>query len=110
MHRQRQIEHFLLAAHRLVVGRLHAEPDGVQVLRGTLLRWRQRNGMTHYDPYLDAWEALLDQPVAVWAQAVCADTEEAAALRSTSPIGSLLGDEERTALLAASRHVEATAA
>jgi hypothetical protein len=105
MDRQRRIELFLLAAHRLAMSRLRDKPQRVAELRAVLKRWRAQNGPSRSDPYLDRWERLLDMPLDDLELAICADDDEAAVLRSTSPIAPLITAQEREQLLADSRRL-----
>jgi hypothetical protein len=102
MNRQAQIEAFLYEAHRLAIGKLRAEPQRIEEVRAVLRRWRQQRGHTASDPYFAEWEVLLNQPIDKLEQSVCASTDHAAALRSTSPIAPLLTAQERQALLRSS--------
>jgi hypothetical protein len=68
-----------------------------------IARWRERRGPARSDPYLDEWERLLSLPLDELERAVCADSDHAAALRSTSPFAPLITAAEREALLRESR-------
>lgn len=103
MDRQQQIEAFLRAAHRLALTRLRERPERTHEVRAVIQRWRARRGPTRSDHYLDEWDRLLALPLDQLEQAVCADTEHAAALRSTSPIAPLITPAEREAMLIESR-------
>jgi hypothetical protein len=99
MDRQRRIELFLLAAHRLAIARLREDPARVEELRSVLRRWRAQRGETRSDAYFDEWEALLDRPIEEVERVVCANDDRAVALRSTSPIAPLITSAERERLL-----------
>lgn len=104
MNRQQQIDAFLLAAHRLAVDRLRAEPHRLDQVRATLARWRQQSPASRSEPYWDRWQELLDQhDIRLLEQTVCAETDQGAALRNVSPIGSLIDPQERAALLRTAR-------
>ena len=103
MNRQRQIESFLLAAHRLALVRLRAQPSRVEEARGLLSRWRTQNGPTRSDRYWDEWEQLLTIGPDSLEAVICADGDHAVALRSVSPLGILLTQRERALLLAQAR-------
>jgi hypothetical protein len=105
MDRQRRIELFLLAAHRLAMSRLREEPQRVGELRAVLHRWRAQNGPSRSDSYLDRWERLLDMPLDDLEIVICAEDEEATVLRSTSPIAPLITPQEREQLLADARRL-----
>ena len=103
MNRQQQIEHFLLAAHRVAVARLRAEPSKAEAVKRQLARWRREAGLARSEAYLDEWEALLDSELEQLEQVVCATDEHGAVLRSVSPMSILLTQKERAELLRASR-------
>ena len=103
MNRQQQIEHFLLAAHRVAVARLRSEPGKAEEVRRQLSRWRKEAGLTRSKAYLDEWEALLGSGPDQLERVVCAADEHAAVLRSVSPMSILLTQKERAELLRASR-------
>ena len=101
--RQRQIEIFLLAAHRLALSRLRAEPARIASVREVLARWRAHSGSTRSDPYWDEWDRLLQGDIATLESRVCGDDERAIVLRSVSPISVLLTQQERSELLRTAR-------
>jgi len=103
MNRQQQIEHFLLAAHRVAVARLKAQPGKAEEVRRQLSRWRRDAGLKRSKVYLDEWDALLGAGPDQLEQVVCAADEHAAVLRSVSPMSILLTQKERAELLRASR-------
>jgi hypothetical protein len=80
-----------LAYHRAVAERLD---DGVVGdARARLRRWRSEKRI--HPRYADAWEALLDGPRPRLADAIVADSEDAAALRQSSPLAGALSERER---------------
>jgi hypothetical protein len=103
MDRQRRIEVFLQAAHRLAVSRLRAEPGRLGEVRALLHRWREQSGRTRSDVYWDEWEQLLELPIDDLESVICADDEHATVLRSVSPIGVLISQAERRELLREAR-------
>lgn len=103
MDRQRRIERFLHAAHRLAVSRLRAEPGRLADVRAQLQRWRAISGRTRSDRYWDEWERLLEMPIDEFERVVCADDEHSTVLRSVSPIGVLISEAERAELLRRAR-------
>jgi hypothetical protein len=103
MDRQRRIEIFLQAAHRLAVERLRADPGRFGEVRALLHRWREQSGRTRSDIYWDEWERLLGLPIDDFENAICADDEHATVLRSVSPIGVLISEAERRELLREAR-------
>ena len=104
MNRQRQIDLFLLAAHRLAMERLRAEPARIEPVRAQLARWRAQAGRpTRSDSYWDEWQALLSADLEELARVVCADDDHGTLLRSVSPMSTLITQSERSALLRAVR-------
>lgn len=103
MDRQRRIERFSQAAHRLAVTRLREQPQRIAEVQALLSRWRARSGRTRSDCYWDEWERLLRLPIDDFEPAICSDDEHATVLRSVSPIDVLISEEERRALLKQAR-------
>jgi hypothetical protein len=103
MNRQLQLEKFLLAAHRLALVRLRAQPERIEPVRAQLERWRQQAGATRSDVYWDEWQLLLTADLNELEHAVCADDEHGAVLRSVSPMSTLISQTERLQLLAEAR-------
>jgi hypothetical protein len=94
---QRQIEQFTLAFHQRAIARLRDRPERVQDAIAVLDRWESiasESGRT----YRNEWRQLLQRGVSAVESAVCVDTEHAATLRSTSPLGFLLDQDERLRL------------
>lgn len=98
MRNQQDIDRFTLAFHERAVTRLREDSELLCKARDTLDRWRAQRGTTASDPYFDKWRALLDQGPDAVERSVCAETDEAATLRSMSPLGFVLSPEERHAL------------
>ena len=103
MDRQRRIEIFLQAAHRLAVSRLRAEPGRISEVQALLHRWREQSARTRSDLYWDEWERLLALPIDDFETVICADDEHATVLRSVSPISVLITEPERRELLREAR-------
>lgn len=103
MNRQQQIDAFLLEAHRLAVARLRAEPDRIVDVSRTLERWRAQAGATRSDRYWDEWQAMLAAGIDAVEAGVCGLDDHAVALRSVSPVGILITQRERGAMLRAAR-------
>ena len=99
MNRQQQIDEFLLQAHRLAVERLRAEPKRIAEVSGTLSRWRAQAGATRSDPYWDEWQVLIEAGVDAIEAGTCGNGDHATALRNVSPVGVLMTQQERGALL-----------
>jgi hypothetical protein len=100
---QARIERFSLAAHRLAMSRLRERPERVEELLATISRWRTHRGVTHSDPYMTEWEALLRKPLDEIERVVCGEGEHETVLRSVSPMGRLITTEERDRLLMESK-------
>ena len=105
MNRQQQIDKFLLAAHRLAVQRLRADPGRIEPVRAQLERWRVQSGPTRSDHYWDEWQQLLAADIEKLESVVCADNEHGALLRSVSPMSTLVTQRERAELLREARAV-----
>lgn len=103
MNRQQQIDKFLLAAHRLVLSRLRAEPARIEPVLEQLARWRVQSGPTRSDPYPDEWQQLPVADLAEIDRVVCADDEHGAVLRSVWPMSTLITQSERAVFLREAR-------
>jgi hypothetical protein len=104
MNRQQQIDAFTLAAHRQVMARLLVEPELADEAIGVLRRWRlQAGGSSHCDVYWCEWEGLLRQGARAVEAVVCEESSHAATLRSVSPLGRFLANDQRLKLLRQSR-------
>ena len=95
---QRQIERFTLAFHREALKRLRAEPRLRAQAAAVLDRWEAQGVTEHAKVYRDRWRALLGGGFTELEAAVCAETDEAATLRSMSPLGFTLAQDERLKL------------
>lgn len=92
---QQQIERFTLAFHEVAVERLRQQPALRQQALQVLNRWESSGASSGGKRYRDTWRNLLAGDIETLAQAVCVDTEQAATLRSMSPLGFLLAEDER---------------
>jgi hypothetical protein len=90
-----QIERFTLAFHKVAVERLRQEPALMQQALQVLSRWESGGVAPGGKHYRDIWRNLLAGDLESLVHAVCVDTEQAATLRSMSPLGFLLTEEER---------------
>lgn len=95
---QQDIDRFSLAFHREAVERLRLNPSRIEAALAVLKRWRRQRGERSSDIYLNRWEQLLTASGDKLAQVICSNTNEAATLRSMSPLGFLLSAQERQAL------------
>lgn len=92
---QQQIERFTLAFHRVAMKRLRQEPGLEREALRVLDRWEANGASIAGSRYRERWRRLLTGDIARLEEAVCSDTEQAATLRSVSPLGFLLDDTER---------------
>lgn len=83
-----------LALHVLAARRIAADPRVVKRARATLKRWLSRYG-ERAPAALREWDQLLARPWQEIAAAATALTEDAARLRQSSPLGTLLSAAER---------------
>ena len=91
-----QIERFTLAFHRRAMERLRENPALVSSALEVLDRWESQGMSSAGQTYRDTWRELLAaSDLGLLEQAVCAPTDLAATLRSTSPLGFLLEPAER---------------
>ncbi len=84
-----------LAYHRAVAERLEGQPELVERARRQVRAWRSRGQVPFY---VARWEHVLSLPVAELAAALVADTEEARALRQSTPFAGALPARERWGL------------
>jgi hypothetical protein len=94
---------------RRVAERLQAHPELLEVARGNLARWSQRNADS---PSLlrcyAEWEAILSRPLDDIRGLLCAETDESQRLRQNSPFAGVLSPAEVWEIK--SRHHGATTA
>ena len=103
MNRQQQLDQFSLALHRRALDALRHEPALREHARQTLARWRQQSGATRSDVLWDEWEQLLANEFAVLESAALVESEHGQLMRSVSPLGGLVSQGERMALLKLAR-------
>jgi hypothetical protein len=92
---QQQIERFTLAFHQVALQRLRGEPELRRKALDVLDRWDATSPSPSSQRYRDTWRQLLRGDLERLEAAVCVDSEEAATLRSVSPLGFVLGEVER---------------
>lgn len=92
---QRQIERFTLAFHQVAVNRLRAHPEHLSKAVDVLNRWETQGVSGAGQVYRDAWRRVLDGGVDEIEKSVCIDTDSAATMRSMSPLGFVLSENER---------------
>jgi hypothetical protein len=83
-----------LALHALAARRIAAEPRLLQRARATLKRWLERYG-ERPPAALREWQELLERPWQEVAAKATELSEDAARLRQSSPLGSLISQAER---------------
>lgn len=103
MNRQQQLDQFSLALHRKAIAALHREPALRQRALDTLGRWRARAGTTRSDSLWSEWAHLLELSLPALEAAVLAESEHGTLMRSVSPLGGLVDQHERGALLRRAR-------
>lgn len=90
-----QIERFTLAFHKLAIKRLRDDPALIRQAVAVLDRWESNGVSAEGQCYRDTWRKLLDGDIDRLEQLICISTDEAATLRSGSPLGFLLDAPER---------------
>jgi hypothetical protein len=103
MNRQQQIDDFSLRAHRLAVERLRAVPARLADVCAPLERWQSQAGVTRSDAYWAEWRSMLAAGVDAVEAGTCGTDDHAVVLRSVSPVGTLITQDERAELLRAAR-------
>lgn len=95
---QQWIHRFTLDFHRLALQRLREQPQLIERALQTLDRWEQSGAQAGSQIYRDEWRDLLRAGVAGIEAGVCKDADHAATLRSMSPLGFVLTEQERLAV------------
>ena len=83
-----------LALHVLAARRIARDPRLLDRARATLARWADRYA-GHAPAALVEWQALLERPWEEIVASATALTEEGARLRQSSPLATLLAEDER---------------
>lgn len=92
---QRQIERFTLAFHQVAVNRLRMHPEHLIEAVDVLNRWEAQGSSRSGQVYRDTWRRVLGGGVDEIEKTVCIDTDSAATMRSMSPLGFVLSENER---------------
>jgi hypothetical protein len=92
---QRQIERFTLEFHQVAVDRLRVYPEQLTKAVEVLNRWETQGSSGSGQVYRDTWRLMLDSGVDEIEKTVCVDTDIAATMRSMSPLGFVLSEDER---------------
>lgn len=103
MNRQQQLDQFSLAVHRRALDAVRREPALREQARQTLARWRQQSGAARSDVLWDEWDQLLAGEVSALERAALVESDHGQLMRSVSPLGCLLSQSERMALLKQAR-------
>ncbi|MBP6405900.1 MAG: hypothetical protein LCH79_14905 [Proteobacteria bacterium] len=90
-----QIDRFTLAFHKVALQRLREDPRSADQALAVLDRWEANGASPAGARYRGRWRSLLGGDVNRLEQIVCTQTDEAATLRSVSPLGFLLDEAER---------------
>ena len=92
-----------LALHCKIAHKINRDPALLQKARGTLARWRENHDPGQVPQAHEEWERILTLPWPHIAAFLISVTEEAIRLRSSSPFGGILTDEERERIFDAFR-------
>ncbi len=85
-----------LAYHRVIAERVAADPSRVAIARANMLEWGRRRTLS--SEYVDRWLALLEGPLPVLLAKLVEDSEDARALRQSTPFAGVLDARERRAI------------
>jgi hypothetical protein len=92
---QQWINQFTLGFHRQALARLCEQPHLIERALQTLDRWEAQGAQAASQIYRDEWRRLLRSNVAAIEKHVCNDSEHATTLRSVSPLGFVMSEQER---------------
>lgn len=81
-----------LALHRLIAERVRADPTLIAAARDRLARWAESGALSA--AYVTRWTQVLSDPAALEV-VLTADTEDARALRQTTPFAFVVPPRER---------------
>lgn len=93
-----EIDRRSLAMHRAVVSKIQQDPALFIKAQATLQRWRQ-TVCASSQPYLLAWEQLMNQGMDACLAVAIEESPRADAMRQASPFAGLLSNQERFQLL-----------
>lgn len=91
-----RIDQRSLAMHRAIADKLRADPSLLEIANDNLRRWMKSPG--HSLPYFEAWQALLDGPLASLLECMTDESERMTAMRQCSPFAGVLSPQERWAI------------
>lgn len=99
MNKQKLIEARILARHRVIAGRLQADPPTVLAhARANLQRWARHYPDDQVPAWVLEWSELLEHPLPDILDTLVSDSENARRLRSSSPFAGILSPRERWAI------------
>ena len=85
-----------LEMHRAIATKIESDPEGVrEIARHNLEVLRAADIAGNTEPYLDAWEDLINGPVVRLVSVMTSTDQAARDLRQASPFAGVLSDEER---------------
>ncbi|MBX7193757.1 MAG: hypothetical protein K1X94_17020 [Sandaracinaceae bacterium] len=89
-------EHRSLAYHRVIAERVAADPSRLAIARAHIVDWGARRTLS--EEYVARWLELLDGPLPALLAKLVEDSEDARALRQSTPFAGVLDARERRAL------------
>ena len=87
-----------LAMHQLIAARIREDPALFDKARTVLAHWREIVSV-NTQPYLEEWEALMNQGIDACLAVATEDSMHATALRQSSPLACVLPNQERLEFL-----------
>lgn len=85
-----------LAYHRVIAERVAADSGRITIARANMVEWGRRRTLS--SEYVDRWLALLDGPLPALLAKLVEDSEDARALRQSTPFAGVLDARERRAI------------
>lgn len=98
MRTHQEIDERSLALHRLIADKIVREPRLFERSKETLVRWR-KTVCSRSHPYLEEWEHLMSLGMDACLAAAVENSQQATALRQSSPFSGVLTNQERFAFL-----------
>lgn len=89
-----------LAMHRLIAEKLARNPGLLEVALATIARWRKTTS-PNSRPYLDAWQAIIEQGLEATIAAATDPSERGIQMRQAAPFTGILTQEERAEFMTA---------
>jgi len=94
LNRHEMIDGRLLAMHQLIAEKLKTEPLLLEKVKGNVLK-ELRRCPDNTKPYFVRWQAILNESLDATVEALTSESEQATALRQSSPFHGILTPEER---------------